>query len=147
VARFRRQLWDDVVARSRARIRDAAAMAIIAADRHGGAIAAAHANAGRAGVAGDITFLRQPLSALVPPAGTGTLLTNPPYGVRVGEKRELRALYAALGAIARERLGGWHAGLLAADAALAAATGLPLEEWLATRNGGIPVRLLGCRVP
>jgi putative N6-adenine-specific DNA methylase len=140
-------LWARTVEAARARIRPTAAARIIAADRHGGAIAATAANAERAGVAADITLLRQPLSALEPPAGIGHLITNPPYGVRVGDARELGALYAALGAVARDRLPGWQVSLLSADDRLAAATALPLQELLTTRNGGIAVRLLSTAIP
>jgi putative N6-adenine-specific DNA methylase len=144
---FEAALWTGIVDAARARIRPATGAVIVAADRHGGAITATAANAERAGVAADLTLLRQPLSSLVPPAGVGHLVTNPPYGVRVGEKRELGALYAALGAIARDRLPGWQVSLLSADDRLAAATALPLQELLTTRNGGIAVRLLSVVLP
>jgi putative N6-adenine-specific DNA methylase len=140
-------LWARLVEASRSRIRPVAGVEIVAADRHGGAITATSANAERAGVAADLSLLRQPLSALVPPAAAGHLITNPPYGVRVGEKRELAALYTALGSVARQHLAGWRVSLLSGDDRLARATGLPLEELLATRNGGIPVRLLTAALP
>jgi putative N6-adenine-specific DNA methylase len=140
-------LWTAIVDTARARIRPATGAVIMAADRHGGAITATASNAERAGVAADLTLLRQPLSSMVPPAGVGHLVTNPPYGVRVGEKRELGALYAALGAVARSRLQGWQVSLLSADDRLAAATALPLQELLTTRNGGISVRLLSGAIP
>jgi putative N6-adenine-specific DNA methylase len=139
---FDASLWSDVAWAARVVIRPDSAVAIVAADRDGGAIAAARANAERAGVQGDIAFVQRPLSSLEPPAGPGHLVTNPPYGVRVGEHRELHALYAALGRVARQRLAGWTVALLSADPRLDAATGLPLAALLATRNGGIPVRLV-----
>ena len=138
---FEQDTWSDVVAGARAAVRDVGP-AIMGSDRDEGAIVAARANAERAGVGGDITFRRATLSSIEPPADSGHVITNPPYGVRVGERRELRALYAALGDTIRNRLPGWHVTLLAADDALAGATRLPLVERLSTRNGGIPVRLL-----
>jgi putative N6-adenine-specific DNA methylase len=133
--------FDELVHAARAGVR-AAYVPIIAADRDGGAIAAAQANAQRAGVAYDIEFRRARLQDLEPIPGTGHVITNPPYGVRVGDRRALRTLYATLGGTIAATLPGWNVTLLAADDALAAATGLPLVERLATRNGGIPVRLL-----
>lgn len=137
---FDRRSWEDVVASASARITDSARVAIVASDRNGGAIAAATSNAERAGVLGDIELVRRPLAAVTLPGPEGHLVTNPPYGVRVGDARELAALYSALGAVVRERLTGWTAGFLAADPRLAAATRLPLREGFATRNGGIAVR-------
>jgi hypothetical protein len=42
----------------------------------------------------------------------------------------------------RRQFAGWRVTILAADDALVRTTGLPFVERLATRNGGIPVRLL-----
>jgi putative N6-adenine-specific DNA methylase len=138
---FDARLWHDVMQAARDAIHAGAGAPIIGADRNAGAIVAARSNAERAGVADDICFVQQPLSALEPPPGEGHLVTNPPYGVRVGERRELHALYAAFGRTVRERLAGWNVALLSADPRLDAATALPLEEVLRTRNGGIEVRL------
>lgn len=110
-------------------------------DRDAGAIASATANAERAGVAGDITWTQAPLSSAPGPESPGWLVTNPPYGVRVGETQLLRDLYARLGRLASERYRLWTVALLGAEPKLLAATGLVVEEVLRFRNGGIPVRL------
>jgi putative N6-adenine-specific DNA methylase len=138
--------FDAIVQAARARILPAAGVSIVATDRSAGAISAARSNAERAGVMGDVVTAQRPLSELQAPAAEGHLVTNPPYGVRVGERSELAPLYAALGRVAMERLPRWKVVLLAAEPRLAAATGLPLHELFATRNGGIPVRVLcaGC---
>lgn len=145
---FDASLWHRVVARAQAEIRPAAGVGIVGSDRDAGAIEAARANARRAGVAGDVEFDIRPLSAALPPApAPGWLVTNPPYGVRVGEQEALRDLYATLGRLARTRLPGWTIVLLSANRRLDGQTGLELSERLRTRNGGIPVRLLVARVP
>jgi putative N6-adenine-specific DNA methylase len=119
---------------------------IVAADRDRTAIAAARANASRAGVADAVTFSARSLSSADAPGDTpGWIVTNPPYGKRVG--RDPRALYAQLGEVARQRFAGWAVALLVADAGAARATALPLRPRLHTVNGGIPVHLLVGRVP
>lgn len=128
--------------RERAEVFPAASPRILASDRDAGAVAAARANAERAGVADAIEFSCRPLSAADAPAGA-FLVTNPPYGVRVSEGKDLRALYASLGARARER--AWSATLLCSSAALARATGLGFGPGTVTLNGGIPVRILTAR--
>jgi putative N6-adenine-specific DNA methylase len=120
---------------------------IIGADRDAGAIAAAQSNAERAGVAGDIEWREAAVSSLVPPAGVGHLVTNPPYGLRIGDARDLRNLFARLGTVARERLPGWTITLLLGETPLERSTGLTLRQALVTRNGGLQVRLLQGRVP
>ena len=120
---------------------------IVASDRDAGAIEACRANAARAGVTDDIDIRCCALSAATVPHGTGLLLTNPPYGTRVGEGVALRNLYAQLGNLARRRLGGWSVALLSAHRELERQTGLPLEAILRFRNGGLPVRLVRAMVP
>ncbi len=139
---FREEDWQRVRDQAAGSIMPKAEGRITGSDRDAGAIEAALANATRAGVASDIEFVRQPLSA-ARPAGSepGLLLTNPPYGERVSDGKELRDLYARFGDIARGHFAGWRVGLLAADPMLVSQTRLPLERSFSTTNGGIRVGL------
>ena len=114
---------------------------IVASDRDEGAIAAAIANAERAGVSGDIQIDARALSAADVPDGRCWIVTNPPYGMRVGEGASLRDLYAQLGKIARSRE-GYHIALLSADSELEDQMKMTLREVFRTNNGGIPVHLV-----
>jgi putative N6-adenine-specific DNA methylase len=143
---FDARLWDRLVERAREEILPAAAAPIRGSDRDEGAIAAARANAERAGVLPDLALEAMPISAIEAPGPDGWLVSNPPYGVRVGESGPLRNLYAALGRVARERFPGWRVALLTADRDLERQTGLALGEAFRTQNGGIPVRLAVARV-
>jgi putative N6-adenine-specific DNA methylase len=120
---------------------------ITGADRDAGAIDAARANAERAGVADDIDFRIQPISALGPAEPPGLIASNPPYGARIGESDSLRNLYAQLGNTARAQRPGWTLALLSADQRLEQQTRLAFEEKFRTRNGGIPVRLVTAPLP
>lgn len=115
---------------------------IVGADRDSGAIEAAARNAERAGVATDIEFATQPLSTtlekLEAAGRPGWVLTNPPYGVRVGDPEGLRDLYATLGARLKSAP-GWKVGILTSDTALSRQMGLPVRARFSTTNGGIPV--------
>ncbi|HEU5171616.1 MAG TPA: hypothetical protein VFU46_13800 [Gemmatimonadales bacterium] len=137
------EAWGAVKADARSRVLERAPGPILGADRDPGAIAAAEANAARAGVARDVTFRRATLSAFEPPAGgPGWLVTNPPYGIRVGEKAKLRGLFVRLGEVVRERCPGWRVAMLSPRRELEHATGLGLESRWMTSNGGIRVRLV-----
>ena len=147
---FDRNAWEAIVAdaeRLRDQARGATIPTIQGSDRDAGGTAAAVANARRAGVADDVEITTRPLSAVDPPSGPGWLVSNPPYGVRVGESDRLRNLYAQLGKVARRRCPGWSMALLMAGGGLERETGLRFAELLRTANGGIPVRLLATRVP
>jgi putative N6-adenine-specific DNA methylase len=111
-------------------------------DRDAGAIEAALANADRAGVSSDLELTRRPLSAIEPPERAGWIVTNPPYGSRVGESDVLRDLYARFGSVVRRCCSGWSVAVISASARLERQTGLAFQELARTRNGGIPVRLL-----
>jgi len=135
---------------ARAREREGVGAPILASDRDAGAVDAARSNAARAGVAGDITFAVGAVSHLVPPgdgATMGTVVTNPPYGIRVQGGEDLRNLYASLGAVLRRGFGGWRVAMMAADRRLVGATGLRFTEALSASNGGIAVRFAVAEVP
>ena len=112
-------------------------------DRDAGAIAAAVTNAERAGVSGDVSLAVRSLSAAdFPAGGRGWVVTNPPYGVRVGDAGRVRDLWAQLGHVLRERAPGWRVALLSPDPALERQLRLGLSVAAQTSNGGIPVRML-----
>jgi putative N6-adenine-specific DNA methylase len=143
---FDDRAWNDRIAQALDAARPAVVAPIVAADRDAGAIAATRANAERAGVAGNIDVRQGAVSSLVLPDGRGAIVSNPPYGVRVGESAALRNLYAQLGKVARDRAHGWTLALLTADRALERQVGAPFEEVFRVSNGGIPVRLVRARI-
>jgi len=142
---FKPSVWGYVRGEAEKNILERAAVPIVAADRDAGAVEACAANAGRAGVSDDLSILRTALTnTLSDPDVTdlppGLVLTNPPYGVRVGDSGRLRDLYASLGNAMRGPLAAWSLGFVTADPALAAATGLPLRPTLATVTGGLRIQ-------
>jgi putative N6-adenine-specific DNA methylase len=97
-------------------------------------------------VAADIEFSVRPMSAIEPESATGHVVTNPPYGVRVGEATKLRDLYARFGQVLRAKFSGWDFAVMSANPRLESELRLGLAERLRTRNGGIAVRVLTARV-
>jgi putative N6-adenine-specific DNA methylase len=143
---FKPSVWEYVRGEAEQAMLERAAAPIVAADRDAGAVKACSDNAERAGVAADLsihcaavtTTLAAAELAAMPP---GLVLTNPPYGLRVGESGRLRDLYASLGNALRGPLAAWSLGFVTSDPALAAATALPLEATLNTTTGGLHIRL------
>lgn len=135
--------WNSLVSHARGQIVARSPAAIAASDRDAGAIEAAKSNAERAGVANDIQFAVQAISAAGPVgSGAGLLITNPPYGERVGDSKAIRNLYAQFGNTARAKFHGWELAMLSANKTLDAQTQMDFEERFKTTNGGIPVRLV-----
>lgn len=143
---LRADVWHSAREAARAEVLPRAAAPIIGSDRDEGAIQAALANAARAGVSDDVQFVERALSDLVLPTGPGLVITNPPYGVRVGERSPLRDLYARFGQVMRAQASGWRVAMLSADRALDGHTGLGFRDLVRTSNGGIPVRIVECAV-
>jgi putative N6-adenine-specific DNA methylase len=138
---FDATIWHELLADAR-RSERPEVVSVAGSDRDAGAIAAAGHNAARAGVGDDVVLAQAPISAAVPGPIPGWIISNPPYGVRVGDRAGLRALYARLGDVVRARFRDWTIALLSADRALVRATGLPLTSVLRTVNGGIPVEVV-----
>lgn len=113
------------------------ASTIEASDRDEGAVAAARANATRAGVADAIHFRACAVSAVEPPSAPGLLIGNLPYGKRTGD--DVRNLYAQFGKTVRAKFSNWRVGILAGNMSLAQATGLDFESPLMIENGGLKV--------
>jgi putative N6-adenine-specific DNA methylase len=143
---FDSRLWGDVVAAAKAQVIAHAPAPIVGSDRDAGAIQAAVSNADRAGVLGDVEFSERPVSAIQPSATPGFIVSNPPYGIRVGERDRLRSLYAQLGNVLRVKCPGWRFALLSADPQLERQLRLRIEPILRTSNGGIDVRVVAGEV-
>lgn len=147
---FKPSVWAYVRGEAGKEMLERAPAPIVAADRDAGAIEAVRANAERAGVLADLTAhcaalsttLTDPAIAALPP---GLVLTNPPFGVRVGDSGRLRDLYASLGNLMRGPLPEWSLAFVTSDPALAAATSLPLQLLLETTTGGLRIRFLASR--
>src|SRR5439155_1570727 len=77
-----------------------------------------------AGVFHLLQFAVRDMRAFMPPDRPGTLLCNPPYGERIGEERELKTLYRALGEVFRQRCAGWQVYVFTGNAMLAREIGL-----------------------
>ena len=75
-------------------------------DIDGDIVKAARENARNAGVDHLIHFQRRPVSELSHPKKYGFVITNPPYGERLEEKKELPGLYREIGQAFR-RLDSW----------------------------------------
>lgn len=139
--------WKALIAQADAEALAQVPAPIQASDRDAGAITSMTANAGRAGVVADLSISRTAVSGLTPPDGQGALISNPPYGVRVGEQGELRDLYARLGQVAHSRLAGWRLNLLVPAFPMEKQIKLDWQELFRSKNGGLPVRAISAQVP
>jgi putative N6-adenine-specific DNA methylase len=98
-------VWQEAREEARSRVREAD-FRILASDRDGVVLRTARENAKRAGVSDVISFQRQSAEEFRSGRKFGCIVCNPPYGERIGEAREVEALYQALGGM-YGRLDSW----------------------------------------
>jgi putative N6-adenine-specific DNA methylase len=136
-------LWTELRDEVRRGVHKQLAAPIIGSDIRYDAVSFSVTNARAAGVGHLIRFEMKDLRDFEPPAGPpGTILCNPPYGERIGDDQDLRALYQTLGEIFRERCAGWQACVFSGNPNLARYVNLPVRRQTALFNGKIACRLL-----
>ena len=116
------------------------------------ALAAAKANAMRAGIPSLIDFQGASLGQLQRPeelaeGARGLVITNPPYGERLGELPELVTLYRKLGEGVGQAFPGWRLAVFTANPDLGHRIGLRADKQYSLKNGPLEAKLLLLNVP
>jgi putative N6-adenine-specific DNA methylase len=144
--KFEPSIWKQLLAAAKRREKPDEVPVILGSDRSAAAIRAATENAERAGVSGLLRFERLDALRVEPVLPPGWLVSNPPYGVRLGDADEARTLLTQFGQRLRSLFGGWHLGLLA-PAKFERLPGIHVESGPRTTNGGLRVQVLTGLVP
>jgi len=111
---------------------------IIGSDHDPRVIRVAQANARRAGFGDHIALSCAEFDQIESRASRGLLITNPPYGERLGQSHQMMPLYLRLAETLRRDFSGWRAVILnGAGIAL----GLKPEKSWSMRNGPIECQL------
>ena len=111
-----------------------------------GEVEKTRANLTTAGLVDCVELSRSDLLDLPAPAAEGVMVTNPPYGVRLGEAEELAAFYPRLGDALKARWGGWRCHFLSADVQLPKLIGLKASRRTPLFNGALECRLYEYRM-
>jgi len=137
-------LWDRM--REEARERRAARTprrCILGSDVDPDAVRMSIENAAHAGVADWIHVEKRALGEVTRPnSDVGLVVTNPPYGERIGAESGLSELYSELGRTLREQFKGWQAAVLTGNPPLARNLGVYAKRTHRVYNGTIECRLL-----
>jgi putative N6-adenine-specific DNA methylase len=75
------------------------------------------------------------------PAASGILVTNPPYGVRLGDDEALARLYPLLGDLLKKKFTGWRAYILTSDMRLPKLIRLTTSRRIPLFNAQLECRL------
>lgn len=106
------------------------------------AVKASKQNVRAAGLEEYIEIQRKPLELLEAPVPEGIMVTNPPYGERLGELNEAMEIYKNLAFTLKNKFKGWDAYVLSGSPELSAAMKLRAERRHPVYNGPIECRFL-----
>ncbi|MCL4499126.1 MAG: THUMP domain-containing protein [Chloroflexi bacterium] len=106
------------------------------------AVEAAKKNATAASAGGFIAFSSKDFAEVRPPEGPGIVILNPPYGERLGQKKELEGVYKAIGDTFKQRFTGYTGYIFTGNLELAKQVGLRASKRIILYNGPIESRLL-----
>lgn len=138
--------WASVRGAAQARRQPARALDIFGSDIVGEQVKRSRSNLEAAGLADCVTLDRADLLEREAPAAEGVMVTNPPYGVRIGEAEELAAFYPQLGDALKKRWSGWRCYLFSGDVALPKLIGLKASKRTPLFNGALECRLYEYRM-
>ena len=130
----------------RPRVNRSAPLPIYGADLYGEQLKLAKTNLAAAGLADVVTLKQANVLEMPPPASAGVLVTNPPYGVRIGEQQDLAAFYPRLGDALKAKYAGWKAWVFTADMRLPKLIGLKPSRRIPLYNGALECRLYGFEI-
>lgn len=139
---FDRRRWEALLSETREAARHPVPVRIEGSDIAPVAVAGAMKNAAAAKVNERILFNARSVRNLDPGEGPGTLLCNPPYGVRLPGGEEVETFYREMGEALKKRCRGWTAYLLSGNSAVTRFLGLKASRKFPVMNGPIDCRLL-----
>jgi putative N6-adenine-specific DNA methylase len=146
LSRFDATTWDRLRANARKSEKPAHPLPIFGSDLYGRSLGHAVLNLREAGLEDAVKLKQVNLLELSAPAENGKLVTNPPYGVRLGEKEKLAEFYPALGTALKQEFPGWTAYIFTGDPELAKLIRLKPEKKPVLYNGALECRLYEYRM-
>jgi putative N6-adenine-specific DNA methylase len=138
---FDRKAWDKLKSDAIAREHPRTALPIYGSDLYGDELKTARANLAAAGLENVVSLKQANLLEISAPAASGVIVTNPPYGVRLGETGELAEFYPKLGDALKQKFSGWRAYIFSGDRELPKLIHLAASKRTPLYNGALECRL------
>jgi putative N6-adenine-specific DNA methylase len=141
LAGFDAALWQRIRSEAQQAEQPVRALELFGSDLYGSQLELARRNLRGAGLEDAVRLKQANVLELSPAAGGGVLVTNPPYGVRLGELEDLAGFYPKLGDALKQRFAGWRACIFTADLRLPKLIGLKPTRRIPLYNGPLECRL------
>jgi putative N6-adenine-specific DNA methylase len=139
------QLWEKIRQDALAR-HERVSLRIFGSDRDSRALESARSNLRAAGLEDTVRLTHADVLTVSPPADSGVLIMNPPYGVRMEDQDRLAAFYPKLGDALKQRFAGWRAYIFTSDLRLPKLIGLSPSKRTPLFNGALECRLYEFRM-
>jgi len=143
---FDATLWQELRAAAEARRQPLRPLPIYGSDLYGDTLKLAHTNLLAAGLAPALQLKQANALEISAPAASGVLVTNPPYGERMGEQRELAEFYPKFGDALKQKFAGWTCYILSADMNLPKLIRLQVSRRTPLYNGALECRLFEYKI-
>ena len=113
---------------------------IIGIDNDGRVLGMSRANIQAAGLTDNIELHKKDFNAFKAPSQKGIIVSNPPYGERIGEKVD--DLYKAFGDNLKAQYDGWNAWIISSNMAALKNVGLRPSRKIKVYNGSLECRFM-----
>ena len=138
--------WQEMQEAARAAAKAPVRLPIWGADRDAAAVRHARANLAEAGLAQSVEVKQEDVLDCHPPAANGLLVSNPPYGERMGDAQALADFYPQLASVLKRRFAGWTAWFFTADRRMPQLMRLAPSRRIPLYNGPLECRLYEIRL-
>ena len=112
---FDARLWETICRSSIAKQTLTTPLSLYGSDRNASALQVVNANCRNLGLSETIMLQKGDVLNLQSPHEEGFLITNPPYGIRIGEYAELAKFYPLFGDVLKKQYCGWQAFIFSSD--------------------------------
>lgn len=116
---------------------------MIGSEMHTDSLKIARANVERAGFSELIKIEKQDINSprLEPFEQKGLLVTNPPYGERLGNEEQVTPVYRALGDYIKKQCNDWTVAMITTETSYARAMGIRSHKQYKLKNGSLDCQL------
>ena len=133
--------WQSLRDRARMRKKTLSEIGIYGSDRSSEAIRLARENLAAVGLESGVGLKTANVLETSPPVPSGLIVTNPPYGLRVDDEKQLAEFYPQLGDVLKKKYSGWTAYIFTADMRVPKLIRLNASKRTPLFNGALDCRL------
>lgn len=143
---FKPEVWVNILSEVKARRKPSENLKLFGSDIDEEQVEATIENLDAAGLNNIVAVTTGDILDITPPTPEGVIVTNPPYGVRLGVENELKDWYPKIGDHLKKNFPGWRCHILTGDPDFQKQFGLKPSKKIPIMNGDIDCRVLEYKI-